>query len=149
MWRKLSPGVYVDGRCVKPGAWEEYVTKQPGARWVPDAPVYKPGKWKPVYEPPPSVDKAALALAIAGLPDVLENTIQNIAESSSAEFVFYAASKFHYRWFHPKSPCKITKEMWSEIGDKFVMNQLYHVEADQHVLWAMAGLYRTGKQLSY
>ena len=66
MWRKLSPGVYVDGRCVKPGAWE-YGKKQPGARWVPDAPVYKPAKWKPEYKSPPPVDKAALALAIAAL----------------------------------------------------------------------------------
>jgi len=82
--------------------------------------------------------KAALSLAIAALPDVLKYTIQNLASCSSTDFAWYGTGKKHYRLFHPKSPCKITKELWSEIGEEFVVGR--HISEDQYVLWAMADL---------
>ena len=59
-------------RRVGPGRWE-YGVKQHGARWVQDGLELVRGKlhkkWVPEYKQPALVDKAALIVAIAALPD--------------------------------------------------------------------------------
>ena len=59
-------------RRVGPGRWE-YGVKQHGARWVQDGLELVCGKlrkkWVPEYKQPAPVDKAALVVAIAALPD--------------------------------------------------------------------------------
>ena len=68
-------------RRVGPGRWER-VPKQPGARWVKDGFELVRGKlrkkWKPVYEKPAPIDKAALVVAIAALPAELEKKIMDM-----------------------------------------------------------------------